>query len=172
MVMRGTYSEVPGAAGGRKTHAFSRRLRAYELFAGGTGKSAIALELGVSRAAVSQWCKMDRWDERLAGTIEQAEQAVEFRIGDQVAKALAELRNKLGLRIRELEALCHSGDSRVQLAAIREWLRLAGVKQALPNPALPASTPRSLELIQDLVAEGTPAGVPKDEGQEENVGNH
>lgn len=132
------------------------KLRAYDMWVGGMSKTAIARELGVTKAAISQWAKADNWDHRLASVVHEATAAVDLALGDQIAQTVAHLRSRLQRRIAELEQLCSAAERpATRLAAIQLWFRLADVKQAIPNPATPTTSP-SLELIQDLVDHASP----------------
>ena len=55
-------------------------------------------------------------------------------------------------RIKELEQLCQPSNSpNARLQAIKLWLTLAGIgNRGIPNPTDP-TTPKSLELIEDLL---------------------
>ncbi len=131
----------------------STRMKAYELFSAGVKKSDIARELGVTKTAISRWSKLDNWTERMSKIVQQAESAADLAVGDQVAAVLITLRNRLAHRVQQLEYLCSSAATPPsRLAAIALWFKLAGIKQAIPNPAQPQSE-GSLALIQDLVTE-------------------
>lgn len=130
---------------------YNRRLRAFELYAAGIKKSDIALELGVTRPSIGNWAKKDNWDDRLAGIVNRAEEAINSAVGNEIADTLLRLRSQMSQRIKELEQLCQPSNSpNVRLAAIKHWLTLAGITRAIPNPADP-TTPKSLELIEDLL---------------------
>lgn len=131
----------------------TRRLRAYEQYAAGMRKSEIAKELGVTKASVGNWCKKDRWDERLSNVIEKAEEAVSHVMGNEVAAALAKLRQRMSTRLASLELLCQATNESTRLKAIELWFKLAGIKQIIPSPTEPAKGARNLELIQDLIIE-------------------
>ena len=150
--------------------AYQRRVRAMEMFAGGMNKSAIARELGVARQNVVRWAHRDHWDERLgqpapparvmsSGELEQAskdgDELARAVTGNLVAATLVKLRTKLGERVVELEALCGPTSSpTVRLRAIEVWLKLAGVRQIMPDPSVPAEamTQRDLQLLDDLAS--------------------
>ena len=143
---------MPRPTGGN----LNTRLRAYELWVAGTSKTAIAREIGRTKACISQWAKADNWDHRLANVTREAEIAVDHTLGDQIAQVVGHLRGRLQQRIAELERLCSSAEKpATRLAAIQLWFRLADVKQAIPNPVTP-ETGRNLELIQDLVIDASP----------------
>lgn len=130
---------------------YNRRLKAFELYASGIKKSDIAQELGVTRPCIGTWAKNDRWDERIAGIVSRAEEAVNHVVGNEVADTLAKLRTQMAQRVRELEQLCQpSNKPTTRLQAIKYWLELAGIRRAMPNPADP-TTPKSLELFNDLL---------------------
>lgn len=130
---------------------YNRRMKAFEMFSSGIRKADIAKELGVSRPAIGLWAKKDKWDERLSRIVSRAEEALNHTIGNQVSQSLERLRTKMGSRLTELEILCGpSSHPTVRLQAIKLWLNLAGISRAMPNPADP-TTPKSLELIQDLI---------------------
>ena len=131
---------------------YTGRLRAYEMYASGMAKASIAREIGVTKAAVGQWCKKDLWDERLNRTVQNANEAVDHTLGNEVAAVLTVLRKRMASRISELEALCHSKDDSTKLQAIKTWFVLAGIKQAIPNPIEPKGGP-NLRLIGDLIDE-------------------
>lgn len=128
----------------------ARRLRAFELYSGGIKPIEIGRQLGVTRQTVSYWARMDKWDARLSEVIHRAEEALSHVLGDQIAHVLKSLRARMGQRVAELEGLCASRNEHVKLKAIQAWLKLAGIEQAVVNPLEPTS-PRSLELIEDLV---------------------
>ena len=150
--------------------AYQRRVRAMEMFAGGMNKSAIARALGVARQNVVRWAQRDHWDERLgqpatptrvmsSGELEQAskdgDELARAVTGNLVAATLVKLRTKLGARVVELEALCGPTSSpTVRLRAIEVWLKLAGVRQIMPDPSVPAEamTQRDLQLLDDLAS--------------------
>lgn len=130
---------------------YTRRAKAFELYAAGVKKSDIANELGVTRPCIGSWARKDGWDNKIAGIVNQADAALTFAIGNEVADALKHLRTGVAQRIRELESLCQPSNSpAARLGAIKAWLELAGLKRAIPNPADP-TTPKSLELIEDLL---------------------
>ena len=131
----------------------TRRLRAYECYGAGMRKSEIAREVGVTKAAVGNWCKKDRWDDKLNNTIAAAEDAVNHVLGNEIAQALAGLRKRLGARLASLELLCQAKNEFTRMKAIELWFKLAGIKQLVPNPIEPAKGARNLELIQDLIDE-------------------
>ena len=116
-------------------------------------KSEIAREVGVTKAAVGNWCKKDRWDEKLSNVIASAEEAVNHVVGNEIAEALVGLRKRLKARLAALELLCQSNNEYTRMKAIEMWFRLAGIKQLMPNPVEPAKGARNLELIQDLIDE-------------------
>lgn len=129
------------------------RLRAFEMFAAGMTKAAIARELGVTRACINDWRKKDLWAERLDTTVKVAQEAVDHALGNEIAEVIATLRGRLKLRIAQLERLCDSPRDETKLRAIQAWLQLAGIKQGIPSPIEPAKGPRNLQLIQDLLPE-------------------
>src|SRR5688572_23669337 len=109
------------------------RLRGFELYAAGIKKSDIARELGVTRAAVTNWSHLDEWEARLNPGL--AEAAADFATTNQTAAAIMRLRSQTSKRINELELLCGpSHHPTVRLRAIGMWLKLAGVDSALPEP--------------------------------------
>lgn len=128
----------------------ARRLRAFELYSGGIKPIEIGRQLGVTRQTVSYWAREDKWNDRLSEVIHRAEEALSHVLGDQIAHILKSLRARMGQRVAELEGLCASRNEHVRLKAINAWLKLAGVDQAIVTPTDPTS-PRSLELIEDLV---------------------
>ena len=128
-------------------------MKAYELYAAGVKKSDIAREMGVTRQCVNRWSKADAWEDRLAGITKKAQEAADMALGDQVAAVVVTLQSKLARRIEQLEYLCSAAEKpATRLQAIQLWFRLAGIKQAIPNPTKPDDAP-SLELIQDLIDE-------------------
>lgn len=130
---------------------YTRRLKAFELYAAGVKKADIASELGVSRPCIGNWASKDKWQEKIEGIVNQADAALTFSIGNEVADALKHLRTGVAQRIRELESLCQPSNApAARLGAIKAWLELAGLKRAMPNPGDP-TTPKSLELIEDLL---------------------
>ena len=131
----------------------TRRLRAYECYAAGMRKSEIAREIGVTKAAVGNWCKRDQWDVKINNTIASAEEAVNHVLGNEIGQALVGLRKRLTARLAALELLCQSNNEFTRLKAIEMWFKLAGIKQLMPNPVEPAKGARNLELIQDLINE-------------------
>ena len=134
---------------------YNKHLRAFEMYCSGVRKSDIASELGVTRPAVGSWAKKHHWDERVAAIVNRADEAVSNATGNKVAATLVRLQDAMASRVTELEALCMpSNTPAVRLQAIRLWLDLAGIKRAFPNPANP-TTPKSLELIEDLLHEET-----------------
>ena len=129
---------------------YARRLKAFELYASGMKKAAIAQELGVTRQCIHGWASQDKWDTRLYDATIKAEAAVDFTLENTVAEILNEMRGKLRKRLAELEALCApTMDPSIRLRAIEKWFKIAGMERALPNPGQP-STPKGLELIDDL----------------------
>lgn len=121
------------------------------MYASGIKKSDIANELGVTRPAIGNWARKDRWDEKLLGIVARAEEALNNKTGDQVAATLNKLRSQMASRIVELESLCLPGNNPgTRLQAIKLWMELAGIKRAMPNPTDP-TTPKSLQLIEDLL---------------------
>ena len=130
---------------------YTRRIRAYELFAAGLRKADIARELGVSKVTIGNWGKADRWDDRQASMVAKAEVAVDHVVGNAVAEALASLRGRLRKRIEELETLCSAGiHPGTRMAAIKLWFELAK-KMETPDPLAPPTNPGQLELINDLL---------------------
>jgi len=130
------------------------------MYAAGMRKSEISREIGVTKAAVGNWCKKDRWDEKLSNVIASAEDAVNHVLGNEIAQALAGLRKRLTARLAALELLCQSNNEFTRLKAIEMWFKLAGIKQLMPNPVEPAKGSRNLELIQDLIDEPIPFESP------------
>lgn len=132
----------------------TNRMKAYELFATGSSKTEVARELGVTKTTITNWAKSDRWEERLADVVSHANAAAEHAVGDQLAAALARLKSQTAKRIMELELMCGpSAEPGIRLKAIQLWLKLAGLDRAIPTPTDP-TTPKSLELIEDLVLRG------------------
>jgi transposase-like protein len=131
-------------------------MRAYEMFATGARKTEIARECGVTKTTVTNWSRDDRWEQRLADVVSQANAAADHAVGEELAQALAQLKRQARKRIMELELLCGpSAKPETRIRAIQLWLKLAGLDRAIPTPTDPAS-PRSLELIEDLL---TPEGM-------------
>ncbi len=125
------------------------RLRGFELYAAGLRKSDIARELGVTRAAVTDWSHKDEWEARLNPGL--AEAAADFATTNQTAAALVRLKGQVSKRINELELLCGpSHHPTVRLRAIAMWLKLAGVDSAIPPPK---DHNPSLELVDDTEPE-------------------
>lgn len=136
---------------------FLGRLKAYELYAAGMRKAEIAREVNVTRGAVSEWCRKDRWDERLAGGDKRAADAVDFVRGNEVAATIARLRSKLMQRVNELELLCGPGaQPHVRLKAIEQWIKLATSDKLLAEStkAIPTAAPLTLEDDLDGVRVG------------------
>ena len=131
---------------------YNRRLKAFELYAAGVSKSDIARELNVTRPCVGHWATKDKWEDRLAGIVNRAEEAINATVGNEIADTLLKLRSQMAQRIRELEQLCQPSNSpNARLQAIKLWLTLAGIgNRGIPNPTDP-TTPKSLELIEDLL---------------------
>ena len=126
-------------------------MQAYEMYVAGMKRSHIARELGVTKATITHWSQNDRWEGRLADLVATSNAAAEHAVGDQVAAALARLKEQTAKRISELEQLCGPvNHPSVRLRAIQAWLKLAGVDRALPDPVNP-NTPKSLELVEDLL---------------------
>lgn len=138
---------------------YQRRLKAFEMYAAGIKKVEIARELGVTRPAVGAWAAKDRWDERMTTIVTRAEEALNHGEGNEVVATLKTLRGRLATRIAELETMCDkSSPPATRLQAIKMWFTLAGVVRGIPNPAAP-TTPKSLELIQDLLHGQAEEGV-------------
>ena len=131
------------------------RAKAFEMYASGFKKSAIAEATGVTKAAVSNWSKRDRWEERLGAAVQTAERAAQFATQDALAATLAELQARLGQRLVELNLLCGpSQDPRVRLQAIAQWIRLA---KDLEGKVVKPATPGVLSLIDDYAATPSPS---------------
>lgn len=131
---------------------FLGRIKAFELYAAGMRKIQIAKEVGVSRGAVSEWSRKDRWDQRLAEGDKRVGDAVDFVKGNETAAAIARLRGKLMQRINELELMCGPGaPPQVRLKAIEQWIKLAVSDKLLAESTKP-STPAisGLTLEDDL----------------------
>lgn len=125
------------------------RLRAFELYAAGLKKADIARELNVTRAAVTTWARKDSWEDRLTADYREAERAVDFVKGEEVAHILATLKSRMKKRLNELEILCSpSAQPATRLAAIRLWLKLAGIDEGSLNPV--KLEPKPLTLTDDL----------------------
>jgi hypothetical protein len=123
------------------------------MYASGFKKAAIAETVGVTRAAISNWSKRDRWDERLGAAVQTAERAAQFATQDALAATLAELQARLGQRLVELNLLCGpSQDPRVRLQAIAQWIRLA---KDLEGKVVKPTTPGTLSLIDDYATSPT-----------------
>lgn len=138
------------------TYDYSRRLRGFELYAAGMKKADIAGQLGVSKMAISNWARKDRWDDRLVSLVKRAEEAVDHSVGNTIATTLATLRSRLSRRLDELEALCSAAyPAQTRMSAIRLWFDLASNK-AFPDPTQSASSPGNLELLEDLVVQTLP----------------
>jgi predicted transcriptional regulator len=170
-VVVGTYSgpgalRVMGSVGrpSGKTD-YQRRLKAFEMYAAGVKKVEIARELGVTRPAVGAWSVNDKWDERMTNIVNRAEEALNHGEGNEVANTLKVLRDQLSKRIGELEDMCRpSSPPAVRMQAIKMWFTLAGVTRGIPNPTAP-TTPKSLELIQDLLNDQAETETPSAGGQ-------
>lgn len=140
---------------------YTRRIRAYELFAAGLRKADIARELGVTRVTIGNWAKADRWDERQQSVVVRAEEAVDHVVGNAVAEALASLRGRLRKRVEELETLCAAAvHPATRIAAIKLWFELARKYEAVPDTAAAPTAPGQLELIQDLLEDE--GAIPKE----------
>lgn len=123
------------------------------MYAGGMKKAEIARELGVSRPCIQNWARNDKWEERLYRVATQAEAALDFTLGNQVADVLNEMRAKMRKRVSELELLCSPANHpSTRLRAIQTWLKLAGIDRALPDPTAPTA-PVNLKLIDDAIEE-------------------
>src|SRR3990167_9583216 len=122
------------------------------MYAAGVYKSDIARELNVTRPCVGSWANKDKWEDRIAGIVSRAEEAINSTVGNEIADTLLKLRSQMAQRIRELEQLCQPSNSpNARLQAIKLWLTLAGIgNRGIPNPTDP-TTPKSLELIEDLL---------------------
>jgi hypothetical protein len=117
-------------------------------------KSAIASELGLTRATISRWATLDQWEQRLEAIVSQANTAADLATGDRLAAALVNLKEQAVRRVTELESLCGpSNHPSTRIKAIQLWLKLAGMDRAVPTPTDPAGTSRSLELVEDLLTE-------------------
>ena len=137
-----------------------KRLRAFELYAGGVKRSAIATDLGVTKAAVTGWAKKDRWDERLAQIAAQAQTAVDFTVGETIADVALKIRSKYEQRLRELDHLCTSSltPPQARISAIKAWFEIG--QKVQPDAFKPLTDPRNLELIQDLLPGAADIGSP------------
>ena len=132
---------------------FTRRLRAYELYAAGEKKAAIASALETTRTTITNWSRKDRWDERLASVVARADEAVDHVTGNEVATAVATLRGRLRKRIEELEHLCSTVvHPATRIAAIRLWFDLSAKYNLQPDPGK-SIDPTKLTLLQDLEPE-------------------
>jgi predicted transcriptional regulator len=145
----------PNAA--RREQHRVKRLRAFELYAGGSKKSEIANVLGISKAAVGGWAKRDSWDDRLSALAARAQDAADHTIGETIADVVTRIRAKYDQRLRELDHLCTSPltPPNTKIAAIKAWFELG--QRVQPDAFRPASDPRNLELIQDLIDAPTDA---------------
>lgn len=136
----------------RKGTNLTARMRAYELYATGMKKADIARELGLTKAAIGQWAKAERWDARLADIVSQANSAADHALGDQLAASFLRLKEQALKRVSELELLCGPAQHpSTRLKAIQLWLKLAGLDRAMPNPITPGSNPNELRLVEDLL---------------------
>lgn len=144
-----------------------RRLRAFELYAGGGKKSEIAKTLGVTKASVGAWAKNDTWDERLTSLAARAQEAADHVLGETIADVVTKVRAKYDQRLRELDLICISAltPPNAKISAIRAWFDLG--QNVFPDAMRPASDPRNLELIQDLLpaqeAQQRPGPLPPQE---------
>lgn len=124
------------------------RARAFELYAAGVKKSDIAASLSVTKAAISNWSKRDRWDDRLASLVQVAQQTADHANGEALARTFTELQAKLPQRLRELDQLCGpSNHPSTRLNAIKAWVTLARDLEA--KATTKATDTRSLSLIDD-----------------------
>jgi predicted transcriptional regulator len=134
------------------------RAKAFEMYASGFKKSAIAEAVGVTKAAVSNWSKRDRWEERLGAAIQTAERSAAFATQDALAATLAELQARLGQRLVELNLLCGpSQEPRVRLQAIAQWIKLA---KELEGKVTKPATPGTLSLIDDYAVPDNHTTIP------------
>jgi hypothetical protein len=126
------------------------------MYASGFKKSAIAEAVGVTKAAVSNWSKRDRWEERLGAAVQTAERAAQYATQDALAATLAELQARLGQRLVELNLLCGpSQEPRVRLQAIAQWIKLA---KELEGKVVKPATPGTLSLIDDYAVDAPTGG--------------
>ena len=131
-----------------------KRLRAFELYAGGQRKAEIGRVLGVTKASVGGWARKDSWDSRLAGIAARADEAVDLVTAETIADIVVRIRAKYNQRLTELDQICTSvlSTPQTKISAIKAWFEL-GSKVNL-DALRPASDPRNLELIQDLLPSG------------------
>lgn len=141
--------------GAKKEQNRLKRLRAFELYAGGQKRAEIARTLGVTKASVGAWAKIDDWDGRLGVIAARAAEAVDFTLQETVADISAKIRGKYLQRLQELDYLCTSATSspQVKIAAIKAWFDLG--QKVQPDPFKTPTDPRNLELIQDLLEDTT-----------------
>lgn len=114
----------------------AKRLRAYELYMQGMKKAAIAETLGLSKPAISNWARKDRWDMRLQTLKERVEEQATLISQTSLAAILADMQMRLRVRLAELETLCGPANPQpsARIQAIRTWFQIVKELEALAPP--------------------------------------
>lgn len=122
----------------RVVRRMSRKLLAYELFIGGATRAEIAAKQGWTTQYVDQLAKTDQWETRRLGCL-----GVDPAALAEMEGVITQFRQRVSVRIQELDALCRDG----KVAAILGWLDRAGVPK---SGQWEVKDLRKTELINDI----------------------